>query len=148
MRACGSTKLSIIWLMASSLPKRTSRWSPTPQRWKLHTNERFEEFDEYVVVLRVLTREEIEEFIALTAEIKGKWNIDPKIANTDNDAEAREREWQERHKNRHRVDSSDEEDHPALCYRSTTASATTGGPQVSASTRQRLPFPNRPGSQA
>jgi hypothetical protein len=74
------------------------------------SHERFEEFDEYVVVLRVLTREEIEEFAALTAEIRGKWNIDPKIANTDNDAEAREREWQEHHKNRHRVDSSDEED--------------------------------------
>ena len=111
------------------------------------SHERFEESDEYVVVLRVLTREEIEKFAALTAEIRGKWNIDPKIANADNDAEAREKEWQERRKNRYCVDSSDEEDHPTLRYRSTTASATTYGPQVAASTRQRLPFPNRLGSQ-
>lgn len=34
-------------------------------------HERFEERDEYVIVLRVLTREEIEKFAALTAEIRG-----------------------------------------------------------------------------
>ena len=55
------------------------------------SNERFEARDEYVIVLRVLTREEIKKLAALTAEIRGKWNIDIKIANTDNDAEARER---------------------------------------------------------
>lgn len=36
------------------------------------SHERFEERDEYVIVLRVLTREEIEKFAALTAEIRGK----------------------------------------------------------------------------
>ena len=34
-------------------------------------HERFEERDEYVIVLRVLTREEIEKFAELTAEIRG-----------------------------------------------------------------------------
>jgi len=38
------------------------------------SHERFEERDDYVIVLRVLTREEIEKFAALTAEIRGKWN--------------------------------------------------------------------------
>ena len=78
------------------------------------SHERFEEREDYVIVLRVLTREEIEKFAALTAEIRGKWNIDPKIANTNSDAEARDREWQERYKNRHHDEPSDEEDHPAL----------------------------------
>jgi hypothetical protein len=36
------------------------------------SHERFEERDEYVIVLRVLTREEIEKFAALTTEIRGK----------------------------------------------------------------------------
>jgi len=77
-------------------------------------HERFEESAEYVIVLRVLTIEEIEKIAALTTEIRGKWNIDPKIANTDSDAEAREREWQELHKNRRRDDSSNEEDHHVM----------------------------------
>jgi hypothetical protein len=47
------------------------------------SHERFEERDDYVIVLRVLSREEIEKFAELTAEIRGKWNIDLKIANTD-----------------------------------------------------------------
>ena len=38
------------------------------------SHERFEERDEYVIVLRVLTREEIERFAALTTEIRGKWS--------------------------------------------------------------------------
>jgi hypothetical protein len=78
------------------------------------SHERFEERDDYVIVLRVLTREEIEKFAELTAQIRGKWNIDRQVANADSDAEAREREWQERHKNKHHDDSSDEEDHPTL----------------------------------
>ena len=36
------------------------------------SHERFEERDEYVIVLRVLTREEIEKFAALTTEIRGE----------------------------------------------------------------------------
>lgn len=36
------------------------------------SHERFEEREEYVIVLRVLTREEIEKFAVLTAEIRGK----------------------------------------------------------------------------
>lgn len=39
------------------------------------SRERYEERDDYVIVLRVLTREEIEKFAALTAEIRGKWNV-------------------------------------------------------------------------
>ena len=83
------------------------------------SHERFEERDEYVIVLRVLTREEIEKFAALTTEIRGKWNTYPALALTDGVAEAREREWQERHKNKeHRLhgegSSSDEEDERAL----------------------------------
>jgi hypothetical protein len=39
------------------------------------SHERFEERDEYVIVLRVLTREEIEKFAAITAEIRGRWSI-------------------------------------------------------------------------
>jgi hypothetical protein len=38
------------------------------------SDERFEEGDDYVIVLRVLTREEIEKYAKLTAEIRGKWN--------------------------------------------------------------------------
>ena len=49
------------------------------------SHERFEERDEYVIVLRVLTREEIEKFAALTAEIRGKLEHcppPPKLLNT------------------------------------------------------------------
>jgi hypothetical protein len=38
------------------------------------SHERFEERDDCVIVLRVLTREEIEKYATLTVEIRGKWN--------------------------------------------------------------------------
>ena len=46
--------------------------------------------------------------------LEASWNIDLNIANTNSDAAAREKEWQERHKNTRHDDFSDEEDHPTL----------------------------------
>jgi hypothetical protein len=81
------------------------------------SNERFEEREEYVIVLRVLTREEIEKFAALTAQIRGKRNTPPRFTFIDSAAEAREKEWQKRHKMNKSGggdDSSDEEERPPL----------------------------------
>lgn len=87
-------------------------------------HERYEERDDYVIVLRVLAREEIQKFADMTKEIRGKdnWQFLGSSVSLTVCAEARELEWQERQERRRRKDgrkggsddSSDEDRGPPL----------------------------------
>ena len=59
---------------------RNARWTKIDRRLVNpealeHANERFEERQDYVIVLRVLTKEEIEQYVLITARLRGKMCI-------------------------------------------------------------------------
>lgn len=98
-------------------------------------HERFEERDDYVIVLRVLEREKIEEYAAMTKKIRGKNVVTTSDGPTVNDAfaEDREIEWPKRQERRRRKegrvvdidDLSDEDRGPALAIEAPPAPAST-----------------------
>lgn len=130
------------------------------------SHERFEERDDYVIVLRVVTREEIAKLAEKTKEIRGNVPCPLFVCTFANPGriEARERQWQEELEERKRRqrergshgdsadDYSTDEDRPRLIEPGQPAHGLQGDPRVYLSQQQPVrneqpvPIPGQPGT--